>query len=68
MDLHLTGGACLNANQTQCSDVQNPTSTVARQINTALTEQRATWRKTVNDDLGIYPIVSIGVAYSFRIR
>jgi len=66
-DVNLSGWACLDSAQTQCSDVSNPANPIAQQLSGALQAQLTKWRH----DLGqvtIYPISSYSVVYSFNIR
>jgi len=60
-----SGWVCLDAQQTQCSNIANPANPVAQQFNTALQAQLAIWRR----DLGritVYPMFSYSVVYSFN--
>jgi hypothetical protein len=67
VDVTPSGWVCLDAAQTQCSAVSNPSSPVSQQFNTALQSQLTKWRHDVAR-AGIYPIFSYSVAYSFNIR
>lgn len=61
-----SGWVCLDAAQTQCSDVNNASNPVAQEFNTNLQAQLSKWR----NDLGrvtLYPIFSYSVVYSFNV-
>ena len=67
LNVNVTGWACLNARQTICGDVDDPTNPVAIAFNRDLNSQLAKYRK----DLAawtVYPIISSSVVYSFNIR
>jgi hypothetical protein len=67
VDVTPSGWVCLDAAQTQCSAVSNPSSPISQQFNTALQSQLTKWRH----DLArarIYPMFSYSVVYSFNIR
>jgi hypothetical protein len=64
--VNLTGSACIDHAQTECSPISG-NSQIATEIQTDLTAQVAKWNSDLNQ-LKIYPILSVGVAYSFRIR
>jgi hypothetical protein len=62
-----SGWVCLDAAQTQCSNIGNPANPVAQQFQSALQAQLTKWRR----DLGkvdIYPMFSYSVVFSFNIR
>jgi hypothetical protein len=63
----LTGWACLDQAQTQCSDLSSPTNPISQAVQSNLSAQLAKWTNDINP-LKTYPILSGGVAYSFRIR
>jgi hypothetical protein len=65
--VNLAGWACLDAKQTQCSNVSDPTSPIAVEFNNDLQTRLNSWRKTLNK-VPIYPLFSYGVVYSFNIR
>ncbi|MDR3771867.1 MAG: hypothetical protein P4L26_00890, partial [Terracidiphilus sp.] len=67
VNVNLSGWACTDQAQTQCSDISNPTNPIAQAVQSSLSTQVAKWTSDINP-LKTYPIVSGGVAYSFRIR
>lgn len=67
VNMNLKGWACTDASQTYCSNINDPTNPIAVQVQTNLQAQIAKWNSDL-DPLKTYPIVSAGVAYSFRIR
>lgn len=67
INVKATGWACLNAQQTDCSDIGDPTNPIAIAFNNSLQGQLDKWRT----DLGkvtVYPMISSSVVYSFNIR
>jgi hypothetical protein len=65
--VNLAGWACYDQAQTECTDISNPTNPIAIAIQSNLTAQVAKWTSDMNP-LKTYPIVSVGLAYSFHIR
>jgi len=63
----LTGSACYDQAQTMCTNVASPTDPIALMIQNDLTSQIAKWKTDLNP-LKTYPILSFGMAYSFRVR
>jgi len=63
----LSGWACTDAAQTQCSDLSSPTNPISQAVQSNLATQLTKWTSDINP-LKTYPIVSGGVAYSFRVR
>ncbi len=63
----LGGWACYDQAQTQCADLSNASNPIAVAIQSHLTTQEAKWANDLNP-LKTYPIVSVGVAYSFHLR
>jgi hypothetical protein len=66
-NVNVSGWVCLDAKQTQCSNLGNSTNPVAVEFNNALQSSLTKWR----NDLGkvkIYPLFSYSVVYSFNIR
>jgi hypothetical protein len=64
LDVHLSGWACTDKQQTQCTNLGDPTNPIAIQFNTNLQTALTKWRR----DLGkvtVYPIVSFSFMYSF---
>lgn len=66
LTVNLAGSACLDQAQTQCSPISG-NGGIATQIQSSLTAQVAQWNSDLNP-LKVYPIFSLGVAYSFHIR
>jgi hypothetical protein len=65
--VHVSGWACLNAAQTQCSNVGDSSNPVAIQFNNAVQTSLIKW----NHDLAkvqVYPLFSYSAVYSFNIR
>ena len=67
MGVNLTGSACTDASQLYCTDLSSTTDPIAIEIRNNLNAQVAKWKSDL-DPLKTYPIVSFGIAYSFRIR
>ncbi len=67
VNVNLGGWACLDQAQTQCSNLADPTNPIAVAIQGNLATQEAKWTSDLKP-LNTYPIVSIGVAYSFHVR
>jgi hypothetical protein len=67
VNVNLTGWACYDQAQTECTNISDPTNPIAQAIQSNLTAQEAKWVSDLNP-LKTYPIVSGGVAYSFHIR
>ena len=67
IDVNLSGWACLDARQTQCSNIGDPTNPIAIQFNNSLQAQLNKWRRDLNN-VPVYPIFSYSVVYSFNIR
>jgi hypothetical protein len=61
---NLSGWACYDQAQTQCTNVASITNPIAIQIQNDLNAQIATWKSDL-DPLKTFPLVSFGVAYSF---
>jgi hypothetical protein len=66
-NVNVSGWACLDSAQTQCSNLSNPTNPVAIQFNNALQTELTKWRKDLAR-VHVYPLFSYGVVYSFNIR
>jgi len=66
LNANLTGWACYDQAQTECTNVASTTDPVALQIQGDLTQQIAKWKSDI-DPIKYYPIVSVGVAYSFGV-
>lgn len=64
--VHLGGWACLDANQTQCSNLSNSGNPVTVEFNNSLNAQLAKWRRSLSD-VPVYPVFSYSVVYSFDI-
>jgi hypothetical protein len=67
VNVNLTGWACYDQAQTECTDISDPTNPIAIAIQSNLTAQEAKWTSDLNP-LKTFPIISGGVAYSFHIR
>jgi hypothetical protein len=65
--VNLAGWACNDQAQTECTDISTPTNPISIAIQSNLTAQVAKWTSDINP-LKTYPIVSVGLAYSFHIR
>jgi hypothetical protein len=64
---NLGGWACFDQAQTECTNIASTTDPIAIAVQGDLKAQIATWKNDL-DPLKTYPIVSIGVAYSFHVR
>jgi hypothetical protein len=62
----LTGWACTDAAQTFCNSVSG-SNPIATQVQGNLNAQVDKWKSDL-DPLKVYPILSFGVAYAFRVR
>ena len=67
LNANLAGWACVDQLLTECTDVASSTNPIAIQIQNDLGAQIAKWKSNLSP-LGTYPIVSLGVAYSFGPR
>ena len=67
MKVNLSGWACADQAQTECSNLADSTDPNSVAVQSNLTAQVAKWTSDLNP-LKTYPILSAGVAYSFRIR
>ncbi|MFZ0747317.1 MAG: hypothetical protein WAM85_23130 [Terracidiphilus sp.] len=67
LNANLTGWACYDQAQTECTNVASTTNPIALQIQSDLASQVNKWKNNL-DPLKTYPIVSLGVAYSFGSR
>ena len=65
--VNMTGWACLDAKQTMCSNVGDPTTPIAIQFNDNLQSRLNRWRRDLNK-IPVYPLFSYSVVYSFDIR
>ncbi len=65
--VNLTGWACADQAQTNCSDVTSTTGTIAQEVQTNLNAQIAKWQSDL-EPLKYYPILSFGVSYSFSLH
>jgi len=66
-NISVSGWTCLNAKQTECSNVNAPGNPVATDFNNALQTSLAKWRRDLAR-VQIYPLFSYSVVYSFNIR
>ena len=62
-----SGWACLDQEQTQCGDINNPTNPASIAFNSALQTTLTKWRKDLSS-FTVYPLFSYSVVYSFNIR
>ena len=67
VSLALTGTACTDQAQTMCTDISSTTNPIATTFQTNLSSQIAKWNSDLNV-LQAYPVISIGVAYSWQTR
>ncbi|HUD12717.1 MAG TPA: hypothetical protein VMQ56_03590 [Terracidiphilus sp.] len=67
VNVNLTGWACYDQAQTECTNIANPNNPIAVAIQSNLTAQEAKWASDLKP-LNTFPIVSGGVAYSFHLR
>jgi len=67
INVNVSGWACLDAAQTQCSNVGNSTNPVAIQFNNAVQSSLTNWRRDLAK-VKVYPLFSYSVVYSFNIR
>jgi hypothetical protein len=65
--VNLSGWACADQAQTECSSISDPTNPIAVAVQSNLTTQIAKWTSDLSV-LKTYPIVSVGLAYSFHVR
>jgi hypothetical protein len=66
-NVNVSGWACLNGPQTNCSNVADPANPVAIQFNNALQSSLTKWRHDLSK-VTVYPLFSYSVVYSFNIR
>ena len=67
VNMSLTGWACYDQAQTECTNVADPTNPISVQIQSDLQAQVSKWRNDLNP-LKVYPIVSTGVVFNFNVR
>jgi hypothetical protein len=65
--VNLSGWACYDQAQTECADITSTTNPIGVAVQSNLTTQVAKWTSDLNV-LKTYPIVSVGLAYSFHVR
>jgi hypothetical protein len=65
--VNLSGWACQDEAQTMCSNLSDASNPISAAIQSNLSAQIAKWTSDLNP-LKTYPIVSLGVAYSFSVR
>jgi hypothetical protein len=65
--VNLSGWACYDQAQTECTDISDPNNPIAIAVQSNLTAQVAKWTNDLSP-LKTYPILSAGVAYSFHVR
>jgi len=66
-NVNFGGWACLDAKETQCSDIGDPANPIAIKFNDNLQTQLTKWRRSLGL-VTVYPLASYGVMYSFNIR
>lgn len=66
LTMGLTGWACQDEQQTECAGL-NSSAEIANDVQTNLTAQIAKWKSDL-EPLKVYPILSFGMSYNFRIR
>ncbi len=67
VNVNLGGWACYDQAQTECTDLSSTTNPIAIAIQGNLAAQEAKWVSDLKP-LTVYPIISVGVAYSFHLR
>ena len=65
-NLALTGTACIDPGQTECTDISANTP-IAQQFQNNLSAQIAKWNSDLKA-LEAYPVISVGIAYSWQTR
>lgn len=65
LNVNLTGWACADQAQTECSDVTSTANPLGQAVQSNLSAQVAKWKSDLNP-LQVYPIISFGVAFAFR--
>jgi len=65
--MNLGGWACVDQAQTLCTNIADPNNPIAIEFQQNLDAQIAKWNSDLSA-LESYPIVSMGVSYSFRVR
>ena len=65
--VNLGGWACYDQAQTECADISSSANPIGAQVQSNLAAQVAKWTTDLSP-LRTYPIVSVGLAYSFHIR
>ena len=67
LNVGLTGWACIDQAQTECSSVADITNPIGAAVQSDLSAQVSKWKSDL-DPLKVYPIFSYGVSYSFRAK
>ena len=68
INVNLGGWACSDQAQQDCGSIaSNSNNSLATQVQSNLSTQVAKWTNDLNP-LTVYPILSVGVAYSFKVR
>ena len=67
LNMSLTGWACYDQAQTECTNVDDPTNPISVLIQSDLKAQVSKWQSNAND-LKVYPIISTGIVFNFGIR
>jgi hypothetical protein len=65
--VNLSGWACYDQAQTECADISSSANPIGVAVQSNLTSQVSKWTSDLNV-LKTYPIVSVGLAYSFHVR
>jgi hypothetical protein len=67
LNVNLTGWACIDQAQTECSDVTSTTNPIGLAVQSNLNAQVTKWKSDL-DPLKVYPIFSFGASYDFHIK
>ena len=67
LNVNLTGWACIDQAQTECSDVTSTTNPIGLAVQSNPNAQVTKWKSDL-DPLKVYPIFSFGASYDFHIK
>jgi hypothetical protein len=67
LNVGLTGWACVDQAQTECSNVADTSNPIGAAVQSDLSAQVSKWKKDL-DPLKAYPIFSFGASYSFHAK
>jgi len=67
LNMNLSGWACYDQAETECTNVNDPSNPISVLIQNDLQTQLAKWKSDLNP-LKTYPIVSTGIVFNFNIR